>query len=146
MKEHWQKYRKIYITIIIIIVVIILIKIIVNLTKKSASNTKPTTQITASGGNSSSGSSWQVSVNPALNYNQILQVGSQGAEVTELQSLINEYFDIPNISVDGVFGNQTKTAVNAILGKNSCTLNEVIAVIQNYLGEQLEAGIEAFEF
>ena len=62
----------------------------------------------------------------------MLLVGSSGAEVTSLQTQINTYLTnarqggrsgVPaNLSVDGRFGNMTKTALKFLTGKETTTL------------------------
>lgn len=46
----------------------------------------------------------------------ILQIGSQGLKVKELQELLNREFSLPEqkIAVDGIFGPETEYAVKAI--------------------------------
>jgi peptidoglycan hydrolase-like protein with peptidoglycan-binding domain len=47
--------------------------------------------------------------------NPVLQLGSQGASVQELQELLNDQLSArKRISVDGVFGSRTETAVKTI--------------------------------
>ncbi|MGI0483984.1 peptidoglycan-binding domain-containing protein [Pantanalinema rosaneae CENA516] len=43
-----------------------------------------------------------------------LQIGSQGAAVKELQTLINNFFNDPRLVVDGIFGSVTEVTVKEI--------------------------------
>ena len=56
-------------------------------------------------------------------YNQI-GYGSKGSDVTELQKLLNN--NGYNLSVDGIFGNQTMSAVKDYQKKNSLTVDGIV--------------------
>ena len=56
-------------------------------------------------------------------YNQI-GYGSKGSDVTELQKLLNN--NGYNLSVDGIFGNQTMSAVKDYQKKNSLAVDGIV--------------------
>ncbi len=118
LKKNW-----VLITVAIIIVVALGYKI----SKKRSSTT------TTSGGGlfpSGSGSSGP------LDENKLLMQGMTGAEVTELQKLINQGYTIngidKNISTDGVFGPITANALFQLIGRWQITLADAKFMILNY--------------
>ncbi len=70
-----------------------------------------------------------------LDLTKILQMGSSGAEVTELQKIINEGYikaGVPeSISVDGVFGTETAQALYFLTGKWTITLGDAMFILAN---------------
>lgn len=58
-----------------------------------------------------------------LDYTRILGIGTRGAEVKELQRLLNADGATPPLSVDGIFGAKTQAALLAKRNVDEITLN-----------------------
>jgi len=59
-----------------------------------------------------------------LDYTRILGIGTRGAEVSELQRLLNEDGARPALTVDGIFGPLTQAALLAEKNQDEITLNQ----------------------
>ena len=57
-----------------------------------------------------------------IDQNKLLQKGSQGQEVANLQNLLRKAG--ATITIDGIFGDQTEGALLSVTGKNKTTLAE----------------------
>lgn len=62
----------------------------------------------------------------ALNYDAMLQNGSRGAEVAELQKLLNNKQKTNPLVVDGIFGPKTENKLYSLIKHRSITLREAI--------------------
>ncbi|MGI0483985.1 peptidoglycan-binding domain-containing protein [Pantanalinema rosaneae CENA516] len=56
----------------------------------------------------------------------ILQLGSQGAAVKELQTLINKFLNAARLKVDGIFGTQTLGAVKEMQERFFLTVDGIV--------------------
>lgn len=64
---------------------------------------------------------------PGLNQDLVLQYGSTGPEVTELQTLMLKVDPEAVMNVDGVFGPETEFELNSLSGLTSITLKDAWA-------------------
>lgn len=62
----------------------------------------------------------------ALDYDKLLQNGSRGAEVAELQKLLNNKQKTNPLVVDGIFGAKTENKLYSLTRFRSITLREAI--------------------
>ena len=63
---------------------------------------------------------------PASNDNSVLQKGSRGENVKKLQkALVDAGFSVGKSGVDGIFGNDTETALKKAIGKTSVKVSEI---------------------
>lgn len=63
---------------------------------------------------------------PASNGSSVLQKGSRGNDVKRLQQLlVNFGFSVGKSGVDGIFGNDTESALKKAIGKTSVKVSEI---------------------
>lgn len=128
MKEHFKKWKYLYLILLILLIIWIIIKIrqMKNTSSKENGSTG-TSSATNSGSNNSSGYSTLGSElgNLVLNKSKMLQKGSTGAEVKELQKLINQTGANPTLATDGIFGKRTEDALVKVFGYNGADLNTI---------------------
>lgn len=71
-----------------------------------------------------------------LDHNKVLKRGSKGAEVTQLQILMNKALVIakkPQITVDGSFGPTTEKVLMALANVKQISLNQAVITFMNKL-------------
>jgi len=64
-----------------------------------------------------------------LKYDLPLKEGDKGGEIEKLQKILNVisgYYNTSKISVDGVYGSQTKNKLYNVTGKTVITLNQAL--------------------
>ena len=68
---------------------------------------------------------------PASNDSSVLQKGSRGENVKKLQkALVDAGFSVGKSGVDGIFGNDTETALKKATGKTSVTVEQLNKFLQ----------------
>lgn len=68
---------------------------------------------------------------PASNDSSVLQKGSRGENVKKLQrALVDAGFSVGKSGVDGIFGNDTETALKKATGKTSVTVEQLNKYLQ----------------
>ena len=68
---------------------------------------------------------------PASNDSSVLQKGSRGENVKKLQkALVDAGFSVGKSGVDGIFGNNTETALKKATGKTSVTVEQLNKYLQ----------------
>jgi hypothetical protein len=86
---------------------------------------------TTLGSNSASGTGQNGVTSAGLDGNLPLTLGSKGAEVKELQTILNQVNPNASINPDGIFGQNTLISLEQCYGPNIITLNMAWAYFAN---------------
>lgn len=115
--------NKIFWIVLGIIILVAILWVAIPELKKLKSGASGTGNPGASGtGGNTSGSSGGTSAPAKLDENKLLYKGSRGAEVRELQNLLNAVQPSNALTADGVFGSLTENKLFSLTGQRQITL------------------------
>lgn len=136
-RTWWDKYKWWIITPIIMIILFITIRVLLNIVKNTTSpvvsNTAPQT-----------GAKYPSVGNEKLDLNKNLYKGMpKSNEVFELQRVLKEKFGYGSLVVDGLFGSQTQSAVQSVMGTTSTNLSLVNQKVAQFLLDPTYSALNA---